>query len=150
MEYYIFSQSADLNRRCMVCKATFDNNNKMMEYINANRKENETYKVIPINDVSNIPFYFLASYNLINDELVPNINIAKELLKKMLRKQREKLFAPLDISFMRAVEQGDVETQKKIGAQKQKLRDITEHPIINHASTIEELRDITLDKLLSQ
>ena len=150
MEYYIFSQSSDLNKSCLVCKATFDNNHKMMEYINANIKQNEKYKIVPINDISNIPFYFLASYNLINDELIPKIKNAKELLKKILRKQREKLFAPLDISFMRAVEQGDVETQKKIGAQKQKLRDITEHPIINHASTIEELRDITLDKLLSQ
>jgi hypothetical protein len=150
MEYYIFSQSADLNRTCLVCKNTFENNNKMTEYINANIKPNEKYKIVPVNDISNIPFYFLASYNLINDELVPNIKIAKELLKKILRKQREKLFAPLDVAFMRAVERGDVETQKQIGAQKQKLRDITEHPAINAATTVEELRDITLEKLLAQ
>ncbi len=93
---------------------------------------------------------FHDSFEIIDGKIQINMSAARDIIRKKLRPLRDAKFAPLDVAFMRAVERGDVETQKQIGAQKQKLRDITEHPAINTATTVEELRDITLEKLLAQ
>jgi hypothetical protein len=148
MNVYVFSQPVNLSRPCDVCKIVFNNDTEKNKYISANLHPNEHYKIVDINDISNIPFYFLSSCNIVNDELVPDISAAKRYLLKDIRYKREKLLAPLDVAFMRAVERGDTAKQQEIGAQKQKLRDITVHPAIENATTLEELASYTIEKLL--
>lgn len=149
MDVYIFSQPVNLSRTCDVCKIFFNNDTEKNNYISANVNENEHYKIVNIQDISNIPFYFLSSCNIVNDELVPDMNAAKRYLLKDFRYKRAKLLAPLDVAFMRAVERGDTAKQQEIAAEKQKLRDITVHPAIDAATTLEELKDLTVDKVLS-
>jgi hypothetical protein len=149
MDVYLFCQDKDLIQKCNVGKIHFINEDEKNKYIQANVSSNENYKIVPVNDISNIPFQLLSSYNIINDELVANMEDARVIFIKRIRKEREKLLAPLDVAFMRAVERGDVAKQQEIAAQKQKLRDITAHPAIDAATTLEELRDLTIDTLLS-
>ena len=56
-----------------------------------------------------------------------NVNIlkAKEIWLNCYRAARVPILAQLDVSFMRAVEAGDVDLQKEISSKKQALRDVT-------------------------
>jgi len=54
-----------------------------------------------------------------------NIDKAKELHKDKIREVRNPLLAKEDVTFMRAVEAGDTDTQVAIAAKKQALRDAT-------------------------
>jgi hypothetical protein len=73
---------------------------------------------------------------------------AKEIHKNVLRGHRENHFIKLDKEHLIAVEKGDAEGLKKVAVKKQKLRDITDHPLIQAASTPEELKQLSLQVLL--
>ena len=94
-------------------------------------------------------YQYQNSYYIDQNILKYDINIAKQIHIDRIRILRDAKFAPLDVAFMRAVERGDVAKQQEIAAEKQKLRDITAHPAIDAATTLEELRDLTIDMLLS-
>jgi hypothetical protein len=91
----------------------------------------------------------MPSYYIDNNVLKYNIDEAKKIHIEKLRPLRNAKLSSLDVAFMRAVERGDVDKQKEIAAEKQKLRDITTHPAIENATTVEELRELTIDKLLA-
>lgn len=65
---------------------------------------------------------------------------AKNIKRENIRKQRAPLFDALDVAYMRAVESGDTKKQKEIADNKQILRDATEHPDIDAAKTLENLK----------
>ncbi len=54
-----------------------------------------------------------------------NVDKAKEIHKDKIREVRNPLLAKEDVTFMRAVEAGDTDTQTAIAAKKQALRDAT-------------------------
>jgi hypothetical protein len=64
----------------------------------------------------------------------------RELHKANLREKRAPLLAALDLEYMRADEEGDALKKNRIAADKQALRDITKHPDIAKAQTVEELK----------
>lgn len=70
---------------------------------------------------------------------------AREIQKARLRAARALLLAELDVAYQRADEDGDQPEKARIVAEKRRLRDITNDPRINAATTIEALAAITLD-----
>jgi len=70
---------------------------------------------------------------------------AREIHKDRLRYARTKLLEDLDIEYIRADELNDSKKKQEIIAKKQILRDITKHPGIESAQTIEDLKRIVLE-----
>lgn len=74
-----------------------------------------------------------------------NINKAKEIKKDMLRVEREPLLLALDIEVMKNI--SDLDKLQEIEAEKEKLRNVTNK--VDELTTIEELKDSTIESLLS-
>jgi len=55
-----------------------------------------------------------------------NVDKAKEIHKDIIREVRNPLLQSEDVTFMRAVEAGDTDTQAAVAAKKQALRDATD------------------------
>jgi len=55
-----------------------------------------------------------------------NVDKAKEIHKDIIREVRKPLLQSEDVTFMRAVEAGDTDTQAAVAAKKQALRDATD------------------------
>lgn len=70
---------------------------------------------------------------------------AKEIHKDKLRRARQPLLDALDVEYQRADESDDKAKKIQIAAQKQALRDITKHPDISSATTVEELKLVKVD-----
>lgn len=64
----------------------------------------------------------------------------REIHRTALRQLRAPKLAALDVAFMRALEAGDLLSQKAIAAKKQALRDVTSDPAIESALTPEALK----------
>jgi hypothetical protein len=75
---------------------------------------------------------------------------AREIQRVFLRKQRLAEFCRLDNDYRIADEAGDVETKTRVGALRQKFRDVTEDPRIEEAKTVEELKQLTLKELVPE
>ena len=71
-----------------------------------------------------------------------NMSKAREIKKDLIRLERDPKLADLDVEFMKAVEQGDTALQATLAAKKQALRDATDDPAIQAASTPEELKAV--------
>ena len=69
-----------------------------------------------------------------------NITKAKDIWRDKIREERKPKLEALDVEFMRAVEAGDTDAQATISAKKQALRDATDDPIIEAATTVTELK----------
>ena len=72
------------------------------------------------------------------------MNKAKEIWRDKVRAERNEELAKLDVSYMRALEANDVDTQQIIVSKKQALRDAPADPRIENASTVEELKSLDL------
>lgn len=70
---------------------------------------------------------------------------ARELLRNRLRKLRGPLLDNLDTEYMRADESGDSNKKQEIANRKQQLRDITKHPDIEKAKTVDDLKKISIE-----
>lgn len=68
-----------------------------------------------------------------------NMTKARELKRNQIRAERKPLLDSLDVEFMRASEAGDTSKQQEIATKKQALRDSTDDPAIDSATTPEEL-----------
>lgn len=66
---------------------------------------------------------------------------ARDIWRDKIREDRKPLLAKLDIEHINAT---TPEAIKKIIARKQVLRDITQHPSIAAAMTVDELKQINL------
>lgn len=67
---------------------------------------------------------------------------SKEIHKQELRHKRKPLLEALDTEFLRALENGDSAALEIIKQKKQELRDVTKHPDITAAQSIEDLKQI--------
>jgi hypothetical protein len=72
---------------------------------------------------------------------------AKSILREALRRQRECMFAALDVDYQRADERGDAAAKAAVAQRKQKLRDVTKNPLIDAAASVDDLKALTIDKL---
>lgn len=72
------------------------------------------------------------------DKVEVDIEKAKEVHKEYLRAARAVELQKLDIAYQKADEKG--QDKSAIAAKKQELRDITIHPDLEAASTVEELK----------
>lgn len=70
---------------------------------------------------------------------------AKDIHRNKLREQRAFKLAALDIEYQKADELGATLEKQIISRKKQKLRDITKHPDIEAAETVEDLKLITIE-----
>jgi len=75
---------------------------------------------------------------------------AREIKRDMVRAERKPLLEKLDVQYMRAQEAGDTELQQEIAAKKQALRDATVDPVIDAATTPDELKAAKPAALSSQ
>ena len=121
----------------------------MDEIIQRQVDTTKPYKVMSSKDLPSQEDDYFEAWQLANDEIIVNVNKAKDIHRRMLRQQRTERFTSLDISFIRAIEQGDVSKQQEIAIIKQKLRDLPNHPAIEAATTTSELRLLTVDTLLT-
>lgn len=76
--------------------------------------------------------------------IIIDIQKAKEIFKQKIRIERIPFLEELDIMFIRALENNDIDKQQKIIQKKQYLRDIPNHPSINNATSIEQLKSLNL------
>lgn len=67
---------------------------------------------------------------------------AREIHRQHLRIARIQALADLDVAYQRADEKGDKEEKARIASRKQELRDITAHPGIEAAQSVEELKQV--------
>lgn len=81
----------------------------------------------------------------LGDRIGHDMPKARELHRAKLRAARATRLAELDVAYQRADEDGDQQEKARVVADKRRLRDITNDPRINAATTIEALAAITLD-----
>lgn len=81
------------------------------------------------------------------NEVAYDMSKVREFWRTILRINREPVLAKLDIDYQRALEENDTVAAAEIVAKKNILRDATEDPRIDTATTIFELRDIYPDLL---
>jgi hypothetical protein len=91
--------------------------------------------------------YFM-SWRLKNNRVVIDMPTAREIHRNRMRHTRGPLMAALDIAFMRAFESGNTALINAVKAQKEALRDVTTHPDIEAAQTIDELLKVWPDCLM--
>lgn len=72
--------------------------------------------------------------------IIVNLDKARKIHCDHIRRVRAPLFESKDVAFMRAVESGDTAAQAAIAAEKQELRNLTSHPSISAATTVDELK----------
>lgn len=65
---------------------------------------------------------------------------AREIHRAHIRRLREPMLAALDVAYQRADEAGDKAAKKRAAERKQLLRDATQHPVIEQAKTVHELK----------
>ena len=80
--------------------------------------------------------------------IVHDMAKARNLHRDFLREARAPKLAALDVQFLKNLEEG--KDQTAVAEQKKSLRDITAHPDIEAAATIEELKNVTLGLLIKQ
>lgn len=67
---------------------------------------------------------------------------ARDLHREKMRRARKPRLEQLDLDYLRADELGDAKGKREAVAKKQALRDVTEHPDIAAAQTIEDLKKV--------
>ncbi len=72
---------------------------------------------------------------------------AREIHRNKLRAMREPILVALDTEYLRADEAGDNQEKRRIAERKQALRDLTDDPAIDSATTPEELKAVLPDAL---
>lgn len=75
---------------------------------------------------------------------------ARNILRDRLRAERAPQLAALDVEMLRATTETPMVPSDGIAARKQALRDITDHPAIEAAETVEALKALTLDALTKE
>lgn len=73
---------------------------------------------------------------------------AREIQRDKIRAERAPVMQALDVAVIRADEDGDAQAKAKAIAEKKALRDATKNPLLEMAGTPEELKALTLAKLV--
>ena len=87
---------------------------------------------------------FRDAWTVQDGKIVVDIDKAREVTKNRLRAERAPVLASKDIEVMKALEAGDKNATAVIAAEKQYLRDITTVPELVNATTLDELRAVTV------
>lgn len=112
------------------------------EFVSNHLPSDEPYIIM---DSDKLPIAkYIKSFDIVNGKITIDMDVAKEVRKEELRFLRDAAFKPLDVEFMRAVEQGNTAKQQEIAAKKQALRDVTSSPAFDTAATLDDLEKITL------
>lgn len=85
------------------------------------------------------------AWAFVDGEFKHDMDRAKELHKDKLRNARAPLLAALDLEISKALSQGRNSDVVRHEAERQRLRDVTAHPDIAKAKTIEDLKKITVE-----
>ena len=91
-------------------------------------------------DDSDLPTFMLDAYRVRGGVIAPDMTVARDLFRGMMRVARAPKLAALDVAFQRALETGS--DTSIIVAQKQALRDVTSDPAIEAAQTPDELKQV--------
>lgn len=83
---------------------------------------------------------FELAWEIYGDSVKVNPDKAKAIWKDKWREARRSLLAQLDIEFIKAIENGNIEKQTEISAKKQALRDVTKIEITTDSP--EEIKQI--------
>lgn len=83
-----------------------------------------------------------------NKKVTHDLEKAKRIVKDRLRTEREEEFTKLDVDVTKALAQGDSQKASEAESKRQKLRDVTNHPVIENATTIESLKGLILSDLV--
>jgi len=121
-----------------------------MKFILYPQSNNKLAVIVPITDVDNaikdvpkgVEYKIVESLNInglffdayeFDQEIGAKINIskAKEIWLEHYRRTRTPLLEKLDLEYIRADEQGNLELKKQIASKKQALRDITKTNLPN-------------------
>lgn len=73
---------------------------------------------------------------------------ARDIWRDKIRKDRESLLKNLDIEQLTFLSSDKLVEAQRIEKSKQVLRDVTQHPSIAAAQTVEELRLLTIESIL--
>ncbi len=90
---------------------------------------------------------FRGAWSDLDGEIAVDMVAAREIQRERLRLHRKPLLEDLDVHQLRALEKGDVKAQRAIAVRKQALRDITDSPTIEAATTPGELALAGLDQV---
>lgn len=93
---------------------------------------------------------FRNAWALTGDRITHDMPKARDILRDRLRAERAPQFAVLDVEYQRADEIKDDAGKLDVAARKLALRDITDHPAIESAETVEALKALTLDVLTKE
>ena len=107
---------------------------KLESYLN-NLKEQGKEFVVSSPNIDNL-FFDAYDFDAETGAII-NISDAKQVWINHYRKARTPLLAALDLEYMRADEDGNLELKKEIAAKKQALRDVTKTDLPN---TLEEIK----------
>lgn len=91
---------------------------------------------------------FRSAWQFEGDQIEIIMAKAREIHRDNLRQERNPLLQKLDTEWFIAAEANDTAAKTEIAAKKQALRDVTKDPRIESATTVEELKALTLDALL--
>jgi hypothetical protein len=97
---------------------------------------------------NDMEFFDAWDIDMRNKKIIIDMTKARDIWRSQLRIERTKEFNKLDVEFMKALEDGNTYVQSVVTEKKKKLRNITTHPAIEDAQTIEELRKYTIHTLM--
>lgn len=87
------------------------------------------------------------AWEFVGGKVTENLAKAKEIHRDRLRRERTELLVPLDIEVSKSIAIGDLAAAQTAESQRQALRDITEDPRIDAATSVDELRQITVQSI---
>lgn len=85
---------------------------------------------------------FLDALIYEDDELGIDMDKAREIKREELRELREPLMHKADIAYMQADEEHSLARKMRVARYKKRLRDITNNPMIDKASTAQALAGV--------
>lgn len=103
------------------------------------------YDVLPEDATLPTDRTYRAAWVLRDGQVVEDIALAREHHRARLREARAPRMVELDVAYVRALER--TESTAEIVAEKNALREITRHPSIDAAQTIDDLKAVTLGLL---
>lgn len=75
-------------------------------------------------------------------KIIHDMDKCREIHRDRLRAARAPMLAALDVEYQRADEASDGQKKKDVAARKQALRDVTSHPDIDAAQTVDDLKAV--------
>lgn len=88
---------------------------------------------------------FRDAWTIKDGKVVVDIDRARQVTRQRLRAERGAIMARNDVESLRAMEAKDEKKLAAILAEKQRLRDITKHPAIDKAKTLDDLRGVLIE-----